>query len=71
MSIVTSSAGFIGSSFVIGCLGRYQEPVTHPGVLACADNLENPARLQGDAQHSGARVEADRIVRFHDQYGRA
>lgn len=70
--VITSSTRFVGTSFVIGCPGRHQEePVTHSRVLTYAGNLENLARLQGDARQCVERVGEDDIVRFHDQYGRA
>ncbi len=49
--LVTGGAGFIGSNFVLDWLAQCDETVVNLDVLSYAGNLENLARLQGDARH--------------------
>lgn len=68
---VTGGAGFIGSNFVLDWLDQSDEPVINLDALTYAGNLENLARLQGDAGKCGEHLGEDDIVRFQDHYGRA
>jgi len=52
---VTGGAGFIGSNFVLDWLDQCDEPVINLDALTYAGNLENLARLQGDARHTFVR----------------
>jgi dTDP-glucose 4,6-dehydratase len=49
--LVTGGAGFIGSNFVLDWLAQGDEPVLNLDALTYAGNLQNLARLQGDARH--------------------
>lgn len=49
--LVTGSAGFIGSNFVLDWLAQSDEPVINLDVLTYAGNLENLASLQNDTRH--------------------
>lgn len=49
--LVTGSAGFIGSNFVLDWLAQSDEPVINLDVLTYAGNLENLASLQNDPRH--------------------
>jgi dTDP-glucose 4,6-dehydratase len=49
--LVTGSAGFIGSNFVLDWLAQSDEPVINLDALTYAGNLENLASLQNDARH--------------------
>lgn len=49
--LVTGGAGFIGSNFVNDWLSTCDEPVVNLDQLTYAGNLENLAKLQGDARH--------------------
>ncbi|WP_284337825.1 dTDP-glucose 4,6-dehydratase [Comamonas sp. NoAH] len=51
MILVTGGAGFIGANFVLDWLAASAEPVVNVDKLTYAGNLENLARLQGDARH--------------------
>ncbi|THF60222.1 dTDP-glucose 4,6-dehydratase [Pseudothauera rhizosphaerae] len=51
MILVTGGAGFIGANFVLDWLAASDEPVLNLDALTYAGNLENLARLQGDARH--------------------
>lgn len=51
MIFVTGGAGFIGSNFVLDWLAQSDEPVINLDKLTYAGNLENLARLQGNAGH--------------------
>lgn len=51
MILVTGSAGFIGSNFVLEWLSSVQEPVLSLDSLTYAGNLENLVSLQSDARH--------------------
>ena len=51
MILVTGGAGFIGANFVLDWLATADEPVVNLDALTYAGNLENLARLQGDARH--------------------
>jgi dTDP-glucose 4,6-dehydratase len=53
--LVTGGAGFIGSNFVLDWLDQCDEPVINLDALTYAGNLENLARLQGDARHTFIR----------------
>lgn len=53
--LVTGGAGFIGSNFVLDWLDQCDEPVINLDALTYAGNLENLARLQGDARHTFVR----------------
>jgi len=49
--LVTGGAGFIGANFVLDWLAQHDEFVINLDKLTYAGNLENLARLQGDARH--------------------
>ena len=49
--LVTGSAGFIGSNFVLDWLNQLDEPVLSLDKLTYAGNLENLASLQNDSRH--------------------
>jgi len=49
--LVTGSAGFIGSNFVLDWLAQSDEPVINLDALTYAGNLENLASLEGDKRH--------------------
>ncbi|BBP00758.1 dTDP-glucose 4,6-dehydratase [Sulfuriferula nivalis] len=51
MILVTGSAGFIGSNFVLDWLAQCDEPVINLDNLTYAGNLKNLDSLQGDARH--------------------
>ena len=51
MILVTGSAGFIGSNFVLDWLAQSDEPVINLDNLTYAGNLENLVSLQGDTRH--------------------
>ncbi|MDR3351819.1 MAG: dTDP-glucose 4,6-dehydratase [Zoogloeaceae bacterium] len=51
MIFVTGGAGFIGANFVLDWLAHCDEPVLNLDLLTYAGNLENLARLAGDARH--------------------
>lgn len=51
MILVTGSAGFIGSNFVLDWLAQSDESVINLDNLTYAGNLENLASLQGDTRH--------------------
>ena len=51
MILVTGSAGFIGSNFVLDWLGACDEPVVNLDKLTYAGNLANLASLAGDERH--------------------
>ena len=53
--LVTGGAGFIGSNFVLDWLAQCDEPVINLDALTYAGNLENLARLQGNARHTFVR----------------
>jgi dTDP-glucose 4,6-dehydratase len=52
MILVTGSAGFIGSNFVLDWLAQCDEPVINLDNLTYAGNLKNLDSLQGDARHT-------------------
>ncbi len=49
--LVTGSAGFIGSNFVLEWLGKDVEPIVSLDALTYAGNLDNLKTLQGDPRH--------------------
>lgn len=49
--LVTGSAGFIGSNFVLDWLATHDEPVISLDKLTYAGNLQNLASLAGDERH--------------------
>ncbi len=51
MILVTGSAGFIGSNFVLDWLEQSDEPVVNLDKLTYAGNLENLATLKDDLRH--------------------
>lgn len=51
MILVTGGAGFIGANFVLDWLAAADEAVVNLDALTYAGNMENLARLQGDARH--------------------
>ncbi len=51
MILVTGSAGFIGSNFVLDWLAQCDEPVINLDKLTYAGNRANLASLDGDARH--------------------
>ena len=51
MILVTGSAGFIGSNFVLDWFAQHDEPVISLDKLTYAGNLENLASLQADLRH--------------------
>ncbi len=51
MILVTGSAGFIGSNFVLDWLAQSDEPVINLDKLTYAGNLENLASLKNDPRH--------------------
>ncbi|MBI3480401.1 MAG: dTDP-glucose 4,6-dehydratase [Nitrosomonadales bacterium] len=51
MILVTGSAGFIGSNFVLDWLAQSDEAVVNLDKLTYAGNLENLATLKGDPRH--------------------
>jgi dTDP-glucose 4,6-dehydratase len=51
MILVTGGAGFIGANFVLDWLANADEAVVNLDALTYAGNMENLARLQGDARH--------------------
>ena len=51
MILVTGSAGFIGSNFVLDWFAQHDEGVVSLDKLTYAGNLENLASLQGDPRH--------------------
>jgi dTDP-glucose 4,6-dehydratase len=53
--LVTGGAGFIGSNFVNDWLANSDEPVVNLDRLTYAGNLENLAKLDGDARHHFVR----------------
>lgn len=55
MLLVTGSAGFIGSNFVLDWLAEQSEPIVGLDALTYAGNLENLASLKGDARHTFVR----------------
>lgn len=55
--LVTGGAGFIGSSFVLDWLARYDEPVINLDKLTYAGNLKNLAALEGDSRHIFVRAD--------------
>ena len=71
MILVTGGAGFIGSNFVLDWLAQSDEPIVNLDKLTYAGNLENLARLQGDARHIfvkgdlGDRALVDRLLAEH------
>ena len=52
MILVTGSAGFIGSNFVLDWLAQSDEPVISLDNLTYAGNRANLANLDGDARHT-------------------
>jgi len=52
MILVTGSAGFIGSNFVLDWLAQYEESVVSLDKLTYAGNLENLASLKEDPRHT-------------------
>ncbi len=75
MILVTGGAGFIGANFVLDWLAQGgvqgDEPVINLDKLTYAGNLENLARLEGDARHHfvqgdiGDRALLDRLLAEH------
>lgn len=71
MILVTGGAGFIGSNFVLDWLAQSDEPIVNLDKLTYAGNLENLARLQGDARYIfvkgdlGDRALVDRLLAEH------
>jgi dTDP-glucose 4,6-dehydratase len=51
MILVTGGAGFIGSNFVLDCLGQSSEQVINLDKLTYAGNLQNLASLEGNPGH--------------------
>lgn len=51
MILLTGGAGFIGSNFILDWLAASSEPVINLDLLTYAGNLDNLARLAGDARH--------------------
>lgn len=51
MILVTGSAGFIGSNFVLDWFAQHNEDVVSLDKLTYAGNLENLASLKGDSRH--------------------
>ncbi|MDD2742222.1 MAG: dTDP-glucose 4,6-dehydratase [Rhodocyclaceae bacterium] len=51
MILVTGSAGFIGSNFVLDWLAQSDEPVINLDALTYAGNLDNLVSLKNDARH--------------------
>lgn len=51
MILLTGSAGFIGSNFVLDWLTQSNETIVNLDKLTYAGNLENLASLQGDPRH--------------------
>src|SRR4030065_2604156 len=51
MILVTGSAGFIGSNFVLDWFAQHDEGVVSLDKLTYAGNLENLASLKGDPRH--------------------
>lgn len=49
--LVTGSAGFIGSNFVLGWLAQFDEPVVSLDKLTYAGNRSNLAALDNDSRH--------------------
>lgn len=52
MILVTGSAGFIGSNFVLQWLAACNEPVISLDKLTYAGNLQNLSSLEGDTRHT-------------------
>ena len=52
MILVTGSAGFIGSNFVLDWFTQHDEPVISLDKLTYAGNLENLASLKADSRHT-------------------
>ncbi len=53
--LVTGGAGFIGSNFVLGWMGRSASRVINLDLLTYAGNAENLSLLDGDARHQLVR----------------
>jgi dTDP-glucose 4,6-dehydratase len=51
MILVTGSAGFIGSNFVLDWFTKHNEPIVSLDKLTYAGNLNNLASLMGDPRH--------------------
>src|SRR5262245_48442741 len=55
MMLVTGGAGFVGSNFVLSCLGCSAEPIVNLDKLTYAGNLRNLDSLRGDGRHTFVR----------------
>jgi dTDP-glucose 4,6-dehydratase len=71
MILVTGSAGFIGSNFVLDWLAQNNEPVVSLDKLTYAGNLENLASLKDDPRHIFVRGDigdstlVDKLLKQH------
>src|SRR5436190_13208203 len=71
MIIVTGSAGFIGSNFVLNFLAEKDEQILSIDKLSYAGNLRNLDRLQGDSRHLFVRgdiCDSGLVARLFSKY---